>query len=107
MEPRPNRKRIERRVRGGVVAGLAPLAEGSDGAASIRIPAAMCGAFGFKPTFGRVPDVSRGFSSHTPFFHNGPNARSVADACLLYPAIARESSEIGFLTLSRAKLATA
>ena len=71
-----------------VVAGLAPLAEGSDGAGSIRIPAAMCGAFGFKPTYGQVPDVAGGFSSHTPFFHNGPIARSVADACLLYQAVA-------------------
>lgn len=71
-----------------VVAGLTPLAEGSDGAGSIRIPAAMCGTFGFKPTYGRVPDVAGGFSSHAPFFHNGPIARSVEDACLLYQAIA-------------------
>jgi aspartyl-tRNA(Asn)/glutamyl-tRNA(Gln) amidotransferase subunit A len=71
-----------------VAAGLVPFAEGSDGAGSIRIPAAMCGTVGFKPTFGRVPDVAQSFFSQTPFFHNGPIARSVADAELLYRAMA-------------------
>jgi len=71
-----------------VAAALVPFAEGSDGAGSIRIPAAMCGVFGFKPSYGRVPDVAGPFSSHTPFFHNGPLARSVTDAALLYQAMA-------------------
>lgn len=71
-----------------VAAGLIPFAEGSDGAGSIRIPASMCGVFGFKPTYGRVPDVAGAFSSHSPFFHNGPIARSVSDACLLYQTMA-------------------
>lgn len=71
-----------------VAAGLVPLAEGSDGAGSIRIPASMCGVFGFKPTYGRVPDVLGAFSSHSPFFHNGPITRSVEDAALLYQAMA-------------------
>ena len=38
-----------------VAAGLGPLAHGSDGAGSIRIPSALCGIFGLKPSFGRVP----------------------------------------------------
>jgi aspartyl-tRNA(Asn)/glutamyl-tRNA(Gln) amidotransferase subunit A len=71
-----------------VAAAMVPFAEGSDGAGSIRIPASMCGIVGFKPSYGRVPDVAGPFSSHTPFFHNGPLARSVTDAALLYQAMA-------------------
>lgn len=70
-----------------VAAALVPFAEGSDGAGSIRIPASICGTVGFKPTFGRVPDVAQSFFSQTPCFHNGPIARSVADADLLYRAM--------------------
>ena len=38
-----------------VAAGLAPFATGTDGAGSIRAPAAFCGVYGFKPSFGRIP----------------------------------------------------
>lgn len=70
-----------------IAAGLGPLAHGSDGAGSIRIPAALCGVFGLKPSFGRVPnwpnpDIWAGRS------HNGPMTRTVADAALLLGAIA-------------------
>lgn len=79
-----------------VAAGMVPLAEGSDGAGSIRVPAAMCGVFGFKPGFGRVPTAAGAFSSHSPFLHNGPIARSVADAALLYQVMAGASADDPF-----------
>ena len=41
-----------------VADGLLPLAEGTDGGGSIRIPASWCGVYGFKPSFGRVPFVA-------------------------------------------------
>jgi len=65
-----------------VASGLAPIAQGSDGGGSIRIPASLCGLFGIKPTRGRVshgpivPDLA-GLST------NGPLARDVRDAALL------------------------
>ncbi|MCE9666125.1 amidase [Halomonas sp. M5N1S17] len=73
-----------------VAAKMVPIAEGSDGAGSIRIPAAMCGVVGFKPSFGRVPDVAGPFSSTTPFFHNGPITRTVSDSLTFYRAICGE-----------------
>jgi Asp-tRNA(Asn)/Glu-tRNA(Gln) amidotransferase A subunit family amidase len=70
-----------------VAAGMGPLAHGSDGAGSIRIPSALCGVFGLKPSFGRVPywpnvDIWAARS------HNGPITRTVADAALMLRAIA-------------------
>jgi aspartyl-tRNA(Asn)/glutamyl-tRNA(Gln) amidotransferase subunit A len=62
-------------------AGIGPLHAGSDGAGSIRIPAAFSGIFGIKPSFGRVPAYPpspMGLLSHV-----GPLARTVADAALM------------------------
>ncbi|MEH7331877.1 amidase [Neobacillus drentensis] len=70
-----------------VAAKMAPFAEGSDGGGSIRIPAAFTGIFGFKPTYGVVPndgDRSNFFGSEHPYLHNGPMARTVEDAALLF-----------------------
>ncbi|MGW7488998.1 amidase [Streptomyces sp. NPDC054786] len=70
-----------------VASGLAPLAQGTDGGGSIRIPASACGLFGFKASRGRVSggpvqhDVT-GLSTH------GPLARTVADAVALLDALA-------------------
>lgn len=73
-----------------VAHGLAALAHGSDGGGSIRIPAACCGAYGFKPSFGRIPDLSRpnGFSHHSPFRFLGPITRTVEDAALAMEVMA-------------------
>jgi aspartyl-tRNA(Asn)/glutamyl-tRNA(Gln) amidotransferase subunit A len=65
-----------------VAAGLGPLAEGSDGAGSIRIPASCCGVFGMKPSFGRIPQTLT-LGRFTPFTHHGPITRTVEDAALM------------------------
>ncbi|MFB4307097.1 amidase [Actinomadura sp. GTD37] len=70
-----------------VAAGLAPVAQGSDGGGSIRIPSSVCGLFGIKPTRGRVssgPIVPDLFGLAT----NGPIARTVRDAALLLDVMA-------------------
>ena len=67
-------------------AGLGPLAQGSDGAGSIRIPASFCGLFGFKPSYGRVPNWP--LSNNDYSSHNGPMTRTVADAALMLSVIA-------------------
>ena len=69
---------------GAVADGMLPLAEGTDGGGSIRIPASWCGIYGFKASYGRVPVISRpdAFGSLNPFIHEGPLTRTVEDAAL-------------------------
>jgi aspartyl-tRNA(Asn)/glutamyl-tRNA(Gln) amidotransferase subunit A len=64
-----------------VAAGMGPLSVGTDGAGSVRIPAAFCGNFGFKPSFGRVPAYP--LSPFGTVAHLGPHTMSVADAALM------------------------
>ncbi|MER7545292.1 amidase [Actinomadura sp.] len=70
-----------------VASGLAPIAQGSDGGGSIRIPSSACGLFGIKPTRGRVssgPIIPDLFGLAT----NGPIARTVRDAALMLDVMA-------------------
>ena len=69
-----------------VSAGLGPLAIGTDGAGSVRIPAAFCGNVGFKPSFGRVPAYP--LSPFGSVAHLGPHAMTVEEVALLMNAIA-------------------
>ncbi|MFQ5899518.1 MAG: amidase [Candidatus Methylomirabilia bacterium] len=71
-----------------VAAGLGPLALGTDGGGSVRIPAAFSSVFGFKPTFGRVPHYP-GFSTWgETLSQSGPIARTVRDAALMLEVMA-------------------
>ena len=70
-----------------VAAGLGPLGHGTDGGGSVRIPAALCGIFGMKPSFGRVP-----YHPSADYWaarsHVGPMTRTVRDAALFLGAMA-------------------
>jgi aspartyl-tRNA(Asn)/glutamyl-tRNA(Gln) amidotransferase subunit A len=70
-----------------VAAGMGPLSVGTDGAGSVRIPAAFCGNFGLKPSFGRVPAYP--LSPMGTVAHLGPHTMSVADAALMMNVLKR------------------
>jgi aspartyl-tRNA(Asn)/glutamyl-tRNA(Gln) amidotransferase subunit A len=70
-----------------IAAGLCTASVGTDTGGSIRIPAAMCGIVGLKPTFGRV-SVFGTVPLAPTFDHVGPLARSVADAATLLSLLA-------------------
>jgi AtzE family amidohydrolase len=69
-----------------VAAGLAPLTLGSDTNGSIRVPAALCGVFGLKPTFGRLSRRGTAPFVHS-LDHTGPFARTARDLALAYDAL--------------------
>ncbi len=70
-----------------VAAGLVPLAQGSDGGGSIRIPAACCGLVGVKPSRGRVSGAPM-YGDPVGLAAPGPLARSVRDAAALLDVLA-------------------
>lgn len=70
-----------------VAAGLGPLAEGSDGAGSVRIPASLCGVVGLKPTTGVVPQTILAGRYYNWAYH-GPITRTVADNALMLDVVA-------------------
>jgi aspartyl-tRNA(Asn)/glutamyl-tRNA(Gln) amidotransferase subunit A len=78
-----------------VATGIAPMAIGSDGGGSIRLPASFTGLFGLKPSMGRVPlwpgcrdETLPGASGWESIEHLGPISRTVADAALMLSVIA-------------------
>jgi amidase len=70
-----------------VASGLAPVAHGSDGGGSIRIPASVCGLFGIKPSRGRVASGPT-FYDISGLSTSGPLARSVRDGAALLDVLA-------------------
>lgn len=72
-----------------VAAGLVPITLGSDTNGSIRVPAAFCGIFGLKPTYGRL-SRSGAFLFAASFDHIGPFARSVRDLAAIFDVLQGE-----------------
>ena len=70
-----------------VAAGLCPVAVGADGGGSIRVPAALCGVVGLKPTFGRVSEFGAAPLCWS-VAHLGPIAATVEDAAIGYACMA-------------------
>jgi 1-carboxybiuret hydrolase len=69
-----------------VAAGQVPLTLGSDTNGSIRVPASLCGVFGLKPTFGRLPRTGS-YPFVASLDHLGPFARDVATLAAAYDAM--------------------
>ncbi|WP_127090151.1 AtzE family amidohydrolase [Aquabacter cavernae] len=80
-----------------VAAGEVPLALGSDTNGSIRVPSALCGLFGLKPTYGRL-SRARTFPFVSALDHLGPFARCPLDLALAYDAMQGEDLDDPALT---------
>lgn len=70
-----------------LAAGMVPLATGSDGGGSIRIPAALCGFTGFKPSLGRVPAGGEDPPGWGDLSSKGPMARAVRDSAFVLDCV--------------------
>jgi amidase len=74
-----------------VADGMLPIAEGTDAGGSIRVPAAWCGAYGFKASHGRVPffvSPNAFGAADSPFLFEGPITRTVEDAAIALNVLA-------------------
>lgn len=79
-----------------LAAGCGPLAVGTDGVGSIRVPSSFCGVFGLKPTFGFVPRAPGFFPpSWASLAHTGPMGRTVRDVANLLEVIAGHDARDG------------
>ncbi|MCH8073791.1 MAG: indoleacetamide hydrolase [Proteobacteria bacterium] len=89
-----------------VAAGMAPLGIGEDTQGSIRVPAALCGICGFRPTTGRYPND--GVMPITPLFDQvGPLARTVSDLMLFDAVITGEAVASEAVSLQGVRLGVA
>src|ERR1700735_5638805 len=69
-----------------VASGMVPLTVGSDTNGSIRVPAALCGVYGLKPTYGRISRAGAVLFAES-FDHVGPFARSVRDIAVAFDVL--------------------
>jgi len=79
--------------------GLVPVAVGADGGGSVRIPAAMCGVYGLKPSIGRVSSAGDAFSG--TLNQAGPIAASVRDLAVFLDAVSADPDPADPLTERR------
>ena len=88
-----------------LAAGMVPLATGSDGGGSIRIPSACCGLSGMKPSLGRVPAGGPNPPGWIDLSTNGPMARRIADVTLaLDVAVGPDPTDLRALPRPRSQL---
>ena len=84
-----------------VASGLVALCTGSDGGGSIRIPSAVCGISGFKPTHGVVPNGDADSPTWGPFSTRGPMARTFAEIAYALDVVAGYSRTRSHVVRSR------
>ncbi len=89
-----------------LAAGMVPLATGSDGGGSIRIPSACCGLSGMKPSLGRVPGGGVTPPGWLDLSTNGPMARRIADVTTaLEVAVSPDPTDLPRTAPARGQLA--